>query len=55
MTPDNPVMPLTLPRDVMLARMLAADPAFDGRFLTGVISTGIYCLPSCRSRKPKPE
>lgn len=39
----------------MLARMLAADPAYDGRFITGVLSTGIYCLPSCRAKKPKPE
>lgn len=48
-------MSLPLSRDVMLGRMLAADPAFDGRFLTGVLSTGIYCLPSCRARKPRPE
>lgn len=39
----------------MLERMLAADPAWDGRFITGVTSTNIYCLPSCRARKPKPE
>ncbi|HEY0511643.1 MAG TPA: Ada metal-binding domain-containing protein, partial [Thermoanaerobaculia bacterium] len=38
----------------MIDRMLASDPAFDGRFLTGVLTTGIYCLPSCRARKPKP-
>ncbi|MFC6593132.1 Ada metal-binding domain-containing protein [Deinococcus lacus] len=35
--------------------MLAADAGYDGAFITGVISTGIYCLPSCRARKPKPE
>ncbi|WP_415789068.1 DNA-3-methyladenine glycosylase 2 [Deinococcus saxicola] len=35
--------------------MLAADAAFDGQFITGVVSTGIYCLPSCRARKPKAE
>ena len=33
----------------------ASDPAYNGRFLTGVLTTGIYCLPSCRARKPKPE
>jgi AraC family transcriptional regulator of adaptative response / DNA-3-methyladenine glycosylase II len=27
----------------------------DGRFLIGVRTTGIYCLPSCTARKPKPE
>lgn len=44
-----------LTRELMLGRMLAADAAFDGQFITGVVSTGIYCLPSCRARKPKPE
>ncbi|MFC4639905.1 Ada metal-binding domain-containing protein [Deinococcus hohokamensis] len=43
-----------LPRELMLSRMLAADAAYDGRFITGVTSTGIYCLPSCRARKPRP-
>ena len=38
----------------MYARMLASDADFDGRFFTGVLTTGIYCLPSCRARKPKP-
>jgi len=27
------------------------DPAFDGRFFIGVVSTGIYCRPSCPSRR----
>lgn len=44
-----------LPRDYMLQRMLAADASCDGQFITGVLSTGIYCLPSCRARKPKPD
>ncbi|WP_420596304.1 bifunctional transcriptional activator/DNA repair enzyme AdaA [Deinococcus sp.] len=48
-------MPATLPRELMLNRMLASDAAYDGQFITGVITTGIYCLPSCRARKPKPE
>lgn len=39
----------------MLARMRASDETADGRFLTGVTSTGIYCLPSCPARTPKPE
>jgi AraC family transcriptional regulator of adaptative response / DNA-3-methyladenine glycosylase II len=44
-----------LSREDMLARMYASDPAADGRFLTGVLTTGIYCLPSCRARKPNAE
>ena len=46
---------LSFSRDTMLSRMHAADPAYDGRFITGVLSTGIYCLPSCRARKPLPH
>ena len=39
----------------MLERFLARDEEMDGRFLAGVLSTGIYCLPSCPARKPNPE
>jgi AraC family transcriptional regulator of adaptative response / DNA-3-methyladenine glycosylase II len=46
---------MALARERMIDRMLASDPHYDGRFLTGVLTTGIYCLPSCRARKPKPE
>jgi len=28
------------------------DRSFDGRFVTGVLSTGIYCRPSCAARHP---
>jgi AraC family transcriptional regulator of adaptative response / DNA-3-methyladenine glycosylase II len=38
----------------MYSRILASDPAWNGHFFTGVLTTGIYCLPSCRARKPKP-
>ncbi len=34
---------------------LQRDPKHDGRFLTGVLSTGIYCLPSCPARRPLPQ
>ena len=33
-------------------RILAKDASFNGRVLTGVLTTGIYCLPSCPARKP---
>jgi AraC family transcriptional regulator of adaptative response / DNA-3-methyladenine glycosylase II len=39
----------------MYSRFLASDPAWNGRFFTGVLTTGIYCLPSCKARKPKLE
>jgi O-6-methylguanine DNA methyltransferase len=35
--------------------VLARDRAFDGRFVTGVVSTGIYCRPSCSARHPRRE
>ncbi len=34
---------------------LAADPAYDGRFVAAVRTKGIFCRPSCRVRKPLPR
>ncbi len=31
------------------------DRAYDGRFVVGVRTTGIYCRPSCAARRPKRE
>ena len=39
----------------MYSRLLAEDATCNGRFFTGVLTTGIYCLPSCKARKPKAE
>src|SRR6185436_15572822 len=39
----------------MYARVLESDATCNGRFFTGVLTTGIYCLPACKARKPKPE
>lgn len=39
----------------MYDRMLASDASYNGHFFTGVLTTGIYCLPSCKARKPKPN
>ncbi len=33
----------------------ARDPAYDGKFVFGVSSTGIYCRPSCPARRPRRE
>lgn len=35
--------------------VLARDRRFDGLFVTGVLSTGIYCRPSCAARHPRRE
>jgi len=40
---------------LLYRQFLERNPEFDGQFLTGVITTGIYCLPSCPARRPKPE
>ena len=45
----------SIDRAETLARWKAKDPADDGRFVVGVLSTGIYCLPSCPARTPKDE
>jgi AraC family transcriptional regulator of adaptative response/methylated-DNA-[protein]-cysteine methyltransferase len=33
----------------------SGDPRFDGWFIVGVTSTGIYCRPSCPARTPRAE
>jgi AraC family transcriptional regulator of adaptative response/methylated-DNA-[protein]-cysteine methyltransferase len=35
------------------AALLRSDPAYDGRFFVGVRTTGVFCRPTCRARKPK--
>lgn len=42
-------------RDARMARFLAGDKSANGAFLAGVVTTGIYCLPSCPARKPLPQ
>jgi len=42
-------------RDAVVSGILARDAALDGHFYYGVQSTGIYCLPSCPSRRPHPR
>jgi len=41
--------------DRLYRQFLLRDPAYNGKFLTGVLSTGIYCLPSCPARRPRRE
>ncbi len=38
---------------LMWHRVLARDAAADGKFVYAVRTTGIYCRPSCPSRRPK--
>jgi AraC family transcriptional regulator of adaptative response/methylated-DNA-[protein]-cysteine methyltransferase len=51
--------PLFAPSSPSRAEMerafFASDAGYDGIFVTGVRTTGIFCRPSCRARKPKIE
>ena len=38
--------------DKAWSAVLRRDRSFDGRFVTGVLTTGIYCRPSCAARHP---
>lgn len=38
--------------DEAWAAVMRRDRSFDGRFVTGVLTTGIYCRPSCAARHP---
>jgi AraC family transcriptional regulator of adaptative response/methylated-DNA-[protein]-cysteine methyltransferase len=43
------------PRQEMERAFLGGDASYDGIFLTGVRTTGIFCRPSCPARKPLPS
>src|SRR6185312_7650106 len=46
---------MSLPKPFSWSREEARSGKFDGRFIIGVRTTGIYCLPSCPTHPPKPE
>jgi len=39
----------------MVKAMTECDSWYDGKFYSGVMTTGIYCLPSCKAKLPKIE
>src|SRR4051794_5260674 len=41
--------------DRCLRAVLSHDSRFDGQFVTAVVTTGIYCRPSCPVHPPKRE
>ncbi|MFM9902009.1 MAG: DNA-3-methyladenine glycosylase 2 family protein [Polaromonas sp.] len=56
MPADAPPLSTTPPdphADACYLALTARDARFDGRFFTGVTSTGIYCRPVCSVRTPK--
>ncbi len=48
-------MDQSLDQEACWRAVVARDARFDGRFFTGVTSTGIYCRPVCPARTPKRE
>ncbi len=48
--PSREAAPMS--EDAMWAAVLARDAAAEGRFLYGVMTTGVYCRPTCPSRRP---
>jgi len=44
---------MDLNRDVCYRALKTRDARFDGRFFTGVTSTGVYCRPVCPARTPR--
>jgi AraC family transcriptional regulator of adaptative response/methylated-DNA-[protein]-cysteine methyltransferase len=48
--------PVSLPSPRVMYRALARrDSAYEGVFFTGVKTTGIFCRPTCRAKKPRAE
>src|ERR1041385_6748117 len=41
--------------DQLWQAVIAKDARFDGQFVFAVSSTGVYCRPSCPSRRAHPE
>src|SRR6185312_14276860 len=46
---------MRLPKPFSWSREDARSGKFDGKFLIGVRTTGIYCLPSCPTHPPKAQ
>jgi len=46
---------MTLEQDICYQALKSRDARFDGRFYTGVSSTGIFCRPVCPAITPKRE
>jgi AraC family transcriptional regulator, regulatory protein of adaptative response / methylated-DNA-[protein]-cysteine methyltransferase len=54
-TPPSDVVPRMLTEPEMRNAVSTRDRRYDGLFVFGVITTGIFCRPSCPSRSARPE
>ena len=53
---DRSTLTTKMPLEGAMRRALAErDAGCDGTFVYGVVTTGVYCRPSCPSRRAKPE
>lgn len=43
------------PKEIMMKAFLERDPEFDGVFVAGIKTTGIFCRSVCGAKKPKKE
>ena len=48
-------LPPSLPAHVCQRALDARDARFDGLFYVGIVTTGIYCRPTCPSRRAVPD
>lgn len=48
-------LPPSLPAQVCHRALDARDARFDGIFFVGIVTTGIYCRPTCPSRRADPD
>jgi AraC family transcriptional regulator of adaptative response/methylated-DNA-[protein]-cysteine methyltransferase len=49
-------IPSEMPSETLMRQAIARrDRSFDGAFVYGVITTGVYCRPSCAARPAKPQ
>jgi AraC family transcriptional regulator of adaptative response/methylated-DNA-[protein]-cysteine methyltransferase len=55
MSSKTAIRAATTTGDPRWAAVVARDPAADGQFFYSVKTTGVYCRPSCASRRARPE
>jgi AraC family transcriptional regulator, regulatory protein of adaptative response / methylated-DNA-[protein]-cysteine methyltransferase len=51
----SPTSAASIEADPRWATLLRRDASADGSFFYSVATTGVYCRPSCASRRPRPE
>lgn len=54
-TPEIPISNVLTLRGRRIAQVHARDPRAEGVFWYSVVTTGVYCRPTCPSRRARPE